>query len=198
MALDKLVDSSQLDTDLTAVANAIRTKGDTSAALAFPTGFVDAVEAIETGGGGGGDPQYGLITEINISSPVSEIRYSLPDLVLANGKLFVVLKNITLSADDWLYTGIVPSNASAVSAGLYSLKASSVNDNQTFAFSDPKTIGNETFVNLRSGRSTVYTGQGRSYLSSKDVNGANQFNAVPYTGGITIVSGIIQLYGRIA
>ncbi len=39
------------DTDLTSVADAIRTKGGTSAALEFPDGFVDAVEAIETGGG---------------------------------------------------------------------------------------------------------------------------------------------------
>lgn len=49
MALDKLVDSSQLDADLTSVANAIRTKGGTSAQLAFPSGFVSAVQAIETG-----------------------------------------------------------------------------------------------------------------------------------------------------
>lgn len=52
MALDKLVDSAQLDSDLTSVADAIRAKGGTSAQLAFPTGFVDAVDAIETGGGG--------------------------------------------------------------------------------------------------------------------------------------------------
>ena len=52
MAVDKLVDSSQLDADLTSVANAIRTKGGTSASLAFPAGFVDAIDAIETGGGG--------------------------------------------------------------------------------------------------------------------------------------------------
>lgn len=53
MAVDKLVDSTQLDSDLTSVANAIRTKGGTSAALAFPQGFVDAIDAIPTGGGGG-------------------------------------------------------------------------------------------------------------------------------------------------
>lgn len=53
MALDKLVDSAQLDSDLTSVANAIRAKGGTSAQLAFPTGFVDAIDAIETGGGSG-------------------------------------------------------------------------------------------------------------------------------------------------
>ena len=51
MALDKLVDSAQLDSDLTSVANAIRTKGGTSASLAFPQGFVDAVGAIQAGGG---------------------------------------------------------------------------------------------------------------------------------------------------
>lgn len=46
MALDKLVDSAALDSDLTSVANAIRAKGGTSGTLAFPAGFVSAVEAI--------------------------------------------------------------------------------------------------------------------------------------------------------
>lgn len=50
MAADKLVDSTQLDADLTSVANAIRTKGGTSAQMAFPAGFVSAVQAIPTGG----------------------------------------------------------------------------------------------------------------------------------------------------
>lgn len=45
--------------DLTSVANAIRTKGGTSAQLAFPAGFVQAIDAIQTGGGGSYDP-YGL------------------------------------------------------------------------------------------------------------------------------------------
>lgn len=50
MALDKLVDSTQLDSDLTSVANAIRTKGGTSAQLAFPAGFVSAINDISGGG----------------------------------------------------------------------------------------------------------------------------------------------------
>lgn len=37
------------DTDLTTVADAIRTKGGTSAALKWPSGYVDAVDAIPTG-----------------------------------------------------------------------------------------------------------------------------------------------------
>lgn len=50
MALDALVDSNQLDADLTSVANAIRTKGGTSASLAFPAEFVSAIAAIPSGG----------------------------------------------------------------------------------------------------------------------------------------------------
>ena len=52
MAADKLVDSTQLDTDLTSVANAIRTKGGTSGSLAFPAGFAAAIASIPSGGGG--------------------------------------------------------------------------------------------------------------------------------------------------
>jgi len=40
------------DTDLTSVADAIRAKGGTSASLTYPTGFVSAIQAIPTGGGG--------------------------------------------------------------------------------------------------------------------------------------------------
>lgn len=39
------------DTELTSVANAIRTKGGTSADLSFPDGFVSAIGNIPTGGG---------------------------------------------------------------------------------------------------------------------------------------------------
>ena len=39
------------DTELTSIANAIRTKGGTSASLTYPAGFVSAIQAIPTGGG---------------------------------------------------------------------------------------------------------------------------------------------------
>lgn len=55
MAVDKLIDSTQLNADLTSIANAIRAKGKTSASLAFPADFVDAIMDIETGGDTGGD-----------------------------------------------------------------------------------------------------------------------------------------------
>ena len=57
MAVGKLGDSTQLDADLTSVANAIRTKGGTSASLAFPADFLTAIAAIPSGGG---DPNENL------------------------------------------------------------------------------------------------------------------------------------------
>lgn len=46
MALDRLVDGTQLNTDLTTVANAIRAKTGTSGQLTFPSGFVSAIGGI--------------------------------------------------------------------------------------------------------------------------------------------------------
>lgn len=47
------------DTSLASVADAIRSKGGTSDALVFPGGFVSAISAIQTDGGGDGDvPVY--------------------------------------------------------------------------------------------------------------------------------------------
>ena len=55
MAVDKLVDSEALDSQLEIIADSIRAKGGTSAPLAFPQGFKSAIDAISTGGGGGVD-----------------------------------------------------------------------------------------------------------------------------------------------
>ena len=65
MALDKLVDSAQLDADLTTVANAIRTRGGTSDTLSFPSGMASAVLAIPSEGGGGGTTGFVYPKDIN-------------------------------------------------------------------------------------------------------------------------------------
>ena len=52
MSVDKLVDSTQLNSDLTSVANAIRAKSGGSSQLAFPSGFVSEIGNIPSGGGG--------------------------------------------------------------------------------------------------------------------------------------------------
>lgn len=48
MAVDKAIDSTEFDSKLTTVADAIRTAGGTTA----PTGMVDAISSLSSGGGG--------------------------------------------------------------------------------------------------------------------------------------------------
>ena len=72
MAYDKIVDSAQLDSDLTSVANAIRAKGGTSAALAFPSGFVSAIGDIASGG----DPDLAVFDYTNFPHVQSPTNYN--------------------------------------------------------------------------------------------------------------------------
>ena len=47
----KLVNATELDSNLTSVANAIRAKSGGSSSLTFPSGFVSEIQSIPTGGG---------------------------------------------------------------------------------------------------------------------------------------------------
>lgn len=49
MAIDKAIDSTLLDANLTLIANAVRAKSGASAQLAFPDGFVSAINGISGG-----------------------------------------------------------------------------------------------------------------------------------------------------
>ena len=53
--------------DLTKVASAIREKGGTSDPLVYPDGFVTAIQAIQTGGGGGSDELVNSLIDRTIS-----------------------------------------------------------------------------------------------------------------------------------
>lgn len=46
MSIDKLVDSTQLDNDLTSIANAIRSRSGTTSLLLFPTDFISQIQVI--------------------------------------------------------------------------------------------------------------------------------------------------------
>lgn len=105
MALDALVDSTQLNSDLTSVANAIRTKGGTSAQLAFPAGFVSAVNAIPTTdttwedalvSGTWPSPDY-------INNRVTEINSSAFQMVPANTR--ISLPNVTTIGSNSSWNG---------------------------------------------------------------------------------------------
>lgn len=55
--------------ELASVADAIRTKGGTSAALTYPTGFVSAIQAIPTGG----------TTQTKTATPTKSVQFIRPD-----------------------------------------------------------------------------------------------------------------------
>lgn|GEM_PF-3308121 len=112
MAVDKLVDSTQLDTDLTAVANAIRTKGGTSVPLAFPSGFVSAVEAIETGGGGSA-----AVSVLNTLEITTDVRAVNIDTTPYNSyDFYFCIFDATLTASDWIY---IVKDGTTASGGTY-------------------------------------------------------------------------------
>lgn len=88
MAVDKLVDSSLLDSDLEDIADAIRAKGGTSAALAFPAGFISAIENLP----GGGGTETIIVPEqtITVSSNYTPIQFNDPLVV---GEEFIATVN---------------------------------------------------------------------------------------------------------
>lgn len=88
--------------DLTAVADAIRAKGGTSAQLVYPSGFVSAIQAIQTGGGGGanellewfGGSKY-YTTTVTPTSTTSEITITPDDAtILSSPKFLLVIPDI--------------------------------------------------------------------------------------------------------
>lgn len=102
MAVDKLVDSVQLDACLTAEANAIRAKTGGSANLTFDfansKGFADEIAAIPSGGGGG----WELISDFTASEDVATINIDIPSDKRGMNVYKVQLTGET-SASEWLY-----------------------------------------------------------------------------------------------
>ena len=52
MAVDKAIDSTEFDSKLTTVADAIRSAGGTTEPMSFPSGMVEAISSLSSGGGG--------------------------------------------------------------------------------------------------------------------------------------------------
>lgn len=82
-----MADYKVTDTELTSIANAIRTKGGTQAQLEFPTGFVSAVQAIPTGGGG--EPyienSYSYVDTEKYGNEIYGVKFEFAPIYLRNG-----------------------------------------------------------------------------------------------------------------
>lgn len=115
-----MADYKVTDTELTSIANAIRTKGGTSAQLEFPTGFVSAVQAIPTGGGDERAVEYELLNYLLCDGTY---RFVLPlkwDETMSNVETFIDFETDSYLGDNplfgnngapgWSYTNIVTYN----------------------------------------------------------------------------------------
>lgn len=94
MAYDKVIDSAKLDSAMTATADAIRGKTGGTAQIPWneSTGFASAVEAIETGSGGGGDISGwidGTIEEVVDSTATKIEEYALAHKSIVKADLCV-------------------------------------------------------------------------------------------------------------
>jgi len=95
MSVDKLVDSSQLDSDLTSVANAIRTKGGTSSQMSFPSGFVSAIENIHTGSTPTGTKEISITENGTTTEDVTDYAYAEIEVAVPASAVDSGTKNIT-------------------------------------------------------------------------------------------------------
>jgi len=122
---DYLVNGS----DLTSIANAIRTKGGTSASLEFPTEFVSAINAIPTGGGssaisivdtldsGGGTIR--TITAVNLD----DISKDSSDLTASGATVTAPAGFYASDATKTVSSMTLPTSAAASATSGYSSKA---------------------------------------------------------------------------
>lgn len=148
MAVDKLVDSNQLDANLTSVANAIRAKGGTSAQMAFPTGFVSAVQAIPTGTTPTGTKQISITQNGTTTEDVA---------AYANAEIMVNVSGYTIediaTNDAFYHQNItLPSTVTAIGSGAFyakqisSISGTGVKTVGVKAFACDTLVGRSSFV----------------------------------------------------
>ena len=93
MALDKVVDSAALDTQLTSIADAIRAKTGGSDSLVFPDGFLQAIAAIEAGGGSGGGQAFQCGTVVSADGTNLVVPCTLDNILIVR-KYVTSTKNV--------------------------------------------------------------------------------------------------------
>ncbi len=189
MALDKLVDSAQLDSDLTSVANAIRAKSGGSSQLAFPSGFVSEIGNIPSGGGG-----LGNFTLLDTFTLTEDVAYLDMDVSSYDYDQFAIVVNATGTGADYLYvcpnkTGdylcYINGNSYVATAVITKAKLDSINTSLTALYCSGFAVNS-------SGNTTGYTACRKitsgvlSYIRCKSYR----------ANGVLNSGGTFALYGR--
>ena len=143
-----MTDYFATDVELTSIADAIRTKGGTSDPLAFPDGFVDAVEAIPTGGG-------------SVSVPAKEVNFRDYDGTVVYSYTPAEFAALTAMPDNPDHSGdAIPLtsqgwNWSFANAQAYVTKYGRLEVGQMYATADGKT---HVLIHLEQGRTSPILG----------------------------------------
>ena len=193
MAVDKLVDSSQLDADLTNVADAIRTKGGTSASLAFPTGFVSAVQAIPTGGGGVSSALR--FEDFKTPSVKWVIQNAIPNVLTTGGCVHIIKTHDSLSTDAELISfgyGALSSWSPTNYVGVYFLDYKGETNSMRLRFRGPSIDGTIYLESYYDSNNTVDV----KLYSDKlvDVNTGTEYALSTY--GTSVTSGMASLLNQ--
>lgn len=119
MAFDKVVDSAVLDTQLTSIADAIRAKTGGSDSLVFPDGFLQAIAAIEAGGGSGGGQAFQCGTVVSADGTNLVVPCTLDNILIVRNfpptsKYMAYLLNATLLVADGMKFQLATSNVTSI------------------------------------------------------------------------------------
>lgn len=160
------------ETSLTAVADAIRTKGGTSAALSFPNGFVNAIDAIETGGGD-------IIDDFILKNGITSVSTSLSTGALREYLFRGSTSLQTFQAEN--YTGAIPSFAFYGCSALTSVKLPKATSSGSNAFQNCTALTSLALPGINSSISTDIF-RGCKSLVAFDINAPSQFGANTFNG----------------
>lgn len=177
------------DSNLTAIADAIRTKGGTSAALAFPTGFADAIAAIPSGGGGASNFVTGTFkgttsgTTMDVDLAYTGSGYPLVIAISPPDGLYGEFANVLSANGIGMYLGIkyrfvapnYTGTAGVDSLCLFTMYKSSASSGVCTNYSTSGTTAYNNAAASSSGRDQVLKIKSSTKLSVRIASGSNGF-----------------------
>ena len=179
------------ESSLTSLADAIRAKGGTSDTLAFPGGFVSAVEAIDAGGGGDDGSFKAVIerTAVNPTIPGDLTSIGKYAFYNCNKLALTSLPAGVTSISDYAFFNCVPLALTSLPAGVTSIgQLAFYNCNHLAITSLPAgvtSIGHSAFQNCKGIKKVTFEGIPTGTISSSAFTGCTNLTVinVPWAEG---------------
>ena len=184
MALDKLVDSTQLDADLEEIADAIRAKSGSSSLLAFPSGFVSEIGNIPSGGGTRTPVKLG---EYTITEPVRTFSITLTQEMRALDRLYIFTTSpLTKDQSDYLYVSL-----GSTKVAYYNSATSNNVTGYFYNFPEDIQLGQKQYSKL-----SIFAAINLNYAVLSNVGSlATYISFYCYSGARTLTGGTIEIWG---